>query len=267
MEGLAKRNPPPQKLPATGTRHPTIELRAPTPAGHPKRRQLRRRTKRIVRHGNVVVGGDLLQMRNALILLVTALLAVAAMPGGVDRATAEQDAPSAIARMMVPGPEYDLIRALEGDWNVQQRVWPGPGAEPIALGPMVAERRLIGEAFLQEVMKPAPGSKQEPFARHAYLSFNNVDRRYEYASLDTRYPRTMYETSFDGERAHRDRVIEVFIEAFTHPGWGKEFVGQAMKQRREIIVESDRRNVVRQFWTPPGGSEFLAIEYVYVKRQ
>jgi hypothetical protein len=116
-------------------------------------------------------------------------------------------------------------------------------------------------------MKPAPGSKQEPFARHAYLSFNNVDRRYEYVSLDTRYPRTMYETSFDGGRAHRDRIIEVFIEAFTHPGWGTEFVGQAMKQRREIIVESDRRNVVRQFWTPPGGSEFLAIEYIYVKRQ
>jgi hypothetical protein len=169
--------------------------------------------------------------------------------------------------MMVPGPEYDLIRALEGDWSVQQRVWPGPGAEPIALAPMVAERRLIGEAFLQEIMKPVPGSKQEPFARHAYLSFNNVDRRYEYVSLDTRYPRTMYETSFDGERAHRDRIIEVFIEAFTHPGWGTEFVGQAMKQRREIIVESDRRNVVRQFWTPPGGTEFLAIEYIYVKRQ
>jgi hypothetical protein len=31
--------------------------------------------------------------------------------------------------------------------------------------------------------------------------------------------------------------------------------------RREIIVESDRRNVVRQFWAPPGGSEFLAIPH------
>jgi Protein of unknown function (DUF1579) len=244
-----------------------VELCARTPVCCRKREQLRRRAERIVCHGNVIVDGDLFRMRNALILLVTVVLAVAAMLGGVDRAAAEQNAPSAIARMMVPGPEYDLIRALEGGWSVQQRVWPGPGAEPIALAPMVAERRLIGEAFLQEIMKPAPGSEQEPFARHAYLSFNNVDRRYEYVSLDTRYPRTMYETSFDAERAHRDRIIEVFIEAFTHPGWGTEFVGQAMKQRREIIVESDRRNVVRQFWTPPGGSEFLAIEYVYIKRQ
>ncbi|HEV8259820.1 MAG TPA: hypothetical protein VGQ19_03570, partial [Burkholderiales bacterium] len=62
-------------------------------------------------------------MRNVLVLLVTA--AIAALLCGVDRAAAEQDAPAAIARMMVPGPEYDLIRALEGDWSVQQRVWPG----------------------------------------------------------------------------------------------------------------------------------------------
>jgi len=94
--------------------------------GYRKRGQLRGRIKSTVRHGNVVVDGDLLRMRNALILLVTPLLAVTVMPGGVDRAAAE-DAPSAIARMMVPGPEYDLIRAMKATGTCSNGYGPGQG--------------------------------------------------------------------------------------------------------------------------------------------
>lgn len=168
---------------------------------------------------------------------------------------------------MAPGPEGDLIRSMEGAWRVQQRVWPDAGATPITSGPYDAERRLIGNAFLQETMTVAPGSAEPPFTRTAYLAFNNANRRYEYVSLDTRYPRIMYETSFDGRTRDGGRTLEVFIDNFTHPGWGAELTGQAVRQRREIRVESPDRTVVRQYWTPPAGAEFLAIEYVYTRQR
>lgn len=133
-----------------------------------------------------------MQANRLWLLAVAAAIALAG--GATDLARAQAPAeqpPSAIARMMAPGPEYDLIRSMEGAWRVQQRVWPGAGATPITSGPYDAERRLIGNAFLQETMTVAPGSAEPPFTRTAYLAFNNANRRYEYVSLDTRYPRIM----------------------------------------------------------------------------
>ncbi len=75
-------------------------------------------------------------------------------------------------------------------------MWPGPGAQAIALSPVTAQRRLIGNEFLQEVMTAASGLSA-PFTRIAYFDFNVVDQQYEYFSLDTRAPQMM------NERGHR----------------------------------------------------------------
>jgi hypothetical protein len=164
--------------------------------------------------------------------------------------------------MMVPGPEYDLIRRMVGQWRVQMRIWPSAGAEPIVTPPMVATRELVGDAYLQEFMEPAPGTEQDPFRRIAYLSFNNARRRYEYLSMDTRAPGMMFETSYADELEEPD-TIAVYLDNFTFPGWGLELTGQLVKQRRLLRVTDADTTLCRQYWTLPANAPYLSVEYVY----
>ena len=78
-----------------------------------------------------------------------------------------------------------LMQQMVGTWKVQQRMWPGFGAEAINLSPAVARRHLIAGAFLEEVMEPAKKSEKESFVRTAYFNYNAVSQQYEYFSLDS----------------------------------------------------------------------------------
>jgi hypothetical protein len=91
-----------------------------------------------------------------------------------------------------------LLQQMIGTWNVQQRMWPGSGAEAINLPSAIARRRLVGSAFLEEIMELPSGSKQEPFTRIAYLNYNAVSQHYEYFSLHSRAPQMMNEKSYEG---------------------------------------------------------------------
>jgi hypothetical protein len=170
----------------------------------------------------------------------------------------------AAARMMIPGPEYELIRQMVGTWQVQMRIWPAAGAEPLVTPPMVATRELVGDAFLQEVMGAAPGTEQDPFTRIAYLSFNNARRRYEFLSMDTRAPGMMFETSF-GDELEEPSTIALYLDNFTFPGWGQELTGQLVKQRRLLSVPDANTTLCRQYWTLPASAPYLSVEYVYTR--
>lgn len=200
-------------------------------------------------------------------LLVACLLSAAALAP----AAHAQNAPLDNTTAAEPGPEHALIRQMVGTWDVQARIWTGPDAEPTMLPPAVAHRRLIDNTFFEEVMKPAPGSDQEPFTRLAYLNYNDVSKRYEWISMDTRAPQMMYETSYGGSapgRGQAQRAVTLYLDSFVLPQWG-EATNVAFKQRRVIEVEKDRQ-VVSQYWTPLSGQdadEFLAVEYVYTRQR
>jgi hypothetical protein len=179
-----------------------------------------------------------------------------------DSNAAAQDALPAAARMMIPGPEYDLIRRMVGQWQVNMRIWPADGAEPMVAPPMVATRELVRDAYLQEVMEAALGTDQDPFTRIAYLSFNNARRRYEYLSMDTRAPGMMYETTY-GDELEEPGTIALYLDNFTFPGWGQELTGQLVKQRRLLSVQDDDTTLCRQYWTLPAAAPYLSVEYIY----
>src|SRR6266851_7422819 len=90
-----------------------------------------------------------------------------------------------------------LLSQMVGTWDVQQRMWPGAGRDAILLPPAVARRRMVGGAFLEEVMELPPGSKQDPFTRIAFFNYNSVNQQHEYFSLDTRAPQMMSEKSVE----------------------------------------------------------------------
>lgn len=65
-------------------------------------------------------------------------------------------------------------------------MWPAPDAEPIVANGLIAERIMIGP-YLQEIMRPGPDGGPD-FRRIDYLSYDRVEGRWKYVSMDTRLP-------------------------------------------------------------------------------
>ncbi|PSL50301.1 uncharacterized protein DUF1579 [Chitinophaga niastensis] len=160
------------------------------------------------------------------------------------------------------GPEYDWLKPLAGNYEVEMRIWPKAGADPIPLGTFRVTRKFIGN-FLQEIMEPLPGTKTDPFSRITYLSFNKINLRWEYIVMDTRFPVMMFETSFDGKIVN-GKELTTYLSSFPVPALvGKEAAGQMAKQRRTFTIVGPDQDEMRQYWTLPSGKEYLAIAYVY----
>ena len=175
-----------------------------------------------------------------------------------------EDTPTAIDRLKAPNTETALLRTAVGTFDVHSQLWPADGAEPIVTD-AVARRRMVDDLYLEEIMEPGTGAS-EPFSRICYLDFNPLSGRWEYVSLDTRIPaQLMYELSNDHILGDRSTVV-LHLPTFTLPGWGTEVTGQSVRQRREITLANPDHQEVRQYWSLPNASEYLAVEYLYSRR-
>jgi hypothetical protein len=127
---------------------------------------------------------------------------------------------------------------MTGTRDVQQRMWPGPKKDPIALPAAIAQRRLIRDSYLEEVMQPVDDRPGQPgsFSRHALLNYNAVTSRYEYASLDTRASQLMVEQTLPIAFGVSPTELKLQGGSFLAPRVGK-------RQERSIQVPAhDRRN-------------------------
>ena len=164
-----------------------------------------------------------------------------------------------------------LMRQMVGTWKVQQRMWPGLGAEAINLPSAIARRHLLVGGFLQEVMEPAKKSRKESFNRTAYFNYNAVTQQYEYFSLDSRAPQMMNERSEKVEE-QGDPVkggINLYGGTFIAPKWG-EATNVAFTYRLTVGEIENNSQVVQLYLTPRSGEdpkEFLAFEYVYARQR
>jgi Protein of unknown function (DUF1579) len=165
-----------------------------------------------------------------------------------------------------------LIERMAGTWNVAEQMWPGPDAAAVTLPPAVARRRLVGGAFLQEVMEAASNAKADRFTRVAYLDYNAVDQQYEYVSLDTRAPQVMVEKTYALDArgaAAGDGPLTLYGGSFVAPRWGA-FVNAAFRYRLVVGPVANGRQVVQLYLTPLAATparEFLAFQYVYTRRR
>jgi hypothetical protein len=163
-----------------------------------------------------------------------------------------------------------LLSAMVGTWGVQQRMWPGPKAEPIMLPNALAQRRIVRGLYLEEVMQPAderPGDAAA-FVRNALFNYNPVTSRFEYTSLDTRAPQLMVEQSAPGAAKKADAELKLQGGSFLAPEWGQA-KNVRFTYRLTIGPISDDRQTVRLYLTPQTvlpKTEFLAFEYVYTKK-
>ena len=184
---------------------------------------------------------------------------------------------SAFARDRAPlsvrnGPIPHLMRDMAGTWQVQQRMWPAAGKEPVTLPSAVAQRRLLGRLFIEEIMEKAPQAKGDAFTRVACFNYNGVNQQFEYVSLDSRAPQMMTEKSSGAEGPNPKAdggAVTLFGDIFVAPQWG-EAKNAPFRYRLTIgQIEKDRQ-VVRLYLTlltAEPGTEFLAFEYVYTRER
>jgi hypothetical protein len=161
-----------------------------------------------------------------------------------------------------------LLKQMEGKWTVAQKMWPGRGQGAVELPPAVAQRHLIQNSFLQEVMEPSQAGAPDSFNRTAYFAFNPTTHKFEYFSLDSRMPQMMNERSAaENPSTTSGQGINLQGGHFVAPVWGK---ARNVPFRYRLVVGAikDDRQTVRLFLTPESGSDrqaFLAFEYQYTR--
>jgi hypothetical protein len=201
-----------------------------------------------------------------------AMAAVFAAASGIACAAAQETAadakqPSAAQRMSEPGPQLRGLEPRVGVWDVTATLWPAPGAKPIVTAGLIAERTLIGP-FLQEIMRPVrAASAAEDFRRIDYLTYDRVEGRWKYVSMDTRFPVSIMPAwSFgDAEKG----ALRLLFEPLAFVGYGNEVQGRLMRSDM-VITERDGDHELKQqhFITSDGsGAQWLAVQYEYSRHK
>lgn len=204
-----------------------------------------------------------------LLVLATTALLTAAVPGcaqeakPAQKAASIQGAPPTTAHINELGLENGAIARAVGLWDVTETVWEKPGAAPVVTKDLVAERRMVG-SMLEETLR-SPSDPARPL-RVDYLSFNRVEGRWEYVSMDTRAAvGIMTAQSYDRGQPGK---IAIIFQPFAVPGPGPELAGQMLRMRQDIVTEGPGRDVKNQYFlmADGNGAEWLAHQYAYVRR-
>jgi hypothetical protein len=194
----------------------------------------------------------------ALLLVATS---VQAQAPSADRTKAA----TAIERMSEPGPEAEALKQRAGTWDVEFTLWPSPGAAPIVTRGLIAERTMIGP-FLQEVLRPGPGSTAPDFRRIDYLSYDRVEGRWEYVSMDTRFPAGIMPAWSVGGVVQG--IITLQFEPLGFVGFGEQVEGRFMRSDMVITRPAADHEFKRQHFAIADGTgkTWLAVQYEYRRR-
>lgn len=173
-------------------------------------------------------------------------------------------AQSAAARLNMLGSENGALARRIGLWDVVETVWNTPNAAPVVTRALVAERRMVG-TVLQETLRSA-SDRAGTILRTDYLSFNRVQGRWEYVSMDTRAPvGIMPAASFD---RGRDGTILLTFEPLSVAGPGSDVTGQMLRMTQAVILQdADHDHKDQTFIMADGtGRAWLAHRYAYTRR-
>jgi hypothetical protein len=194
--------------------------------------------------------------------------AATAMIVGMVSSSHAQDATkpgqSAAERMLVPDAQGVALAQRVGTWNVVSTLRLTPDAQPIVQKDLVADRRMVG-AYLEEVMKPVASSSGPEFRRIAYLTYSRVEGRWQYVSIDTRFPvGIMPAYSFGRDTPGK---IELEFQPIAFVGLGRDVEGQMVRSNFVISWDRPDRETARQYWVAADGTgrQWLAVQYEYAR--
>jgi hypothetical protein len=143
---------------------------------------------------------------------------------------------------------------------------PSPDAKPVVWQDLVAERKMVG-LFLEEVIRPASGSNQPDFRRISYLTYNKLEGRWQYVSLDTRFPAGIM-PAYSVDRQKPDDITLEF-ESLAFAGWGEVIDGWMLRSSYVVSLKDDDTEIARQYWTRADGTgiRWLGVQYDYTRKR
>lgn len=194
------------------------------------------------------------------------LVLSAAFVSGLASGADKPRQPLAAERLNAVDTQTQALADRTGTWEVVAKFQPSADAKPVTTTGLVAERRMMGR-YLSEVMRPAAGTNTPDFERIAYLTFSAVEGRWQYVSLDTRFPvGIMPAYSFD-QGAPGKVTLEFAPIAFV--GMGADVEGRMLRSNLVVTHDGKDHDVVQQFWVSSDGSgrRWLGVEYDYRRRQ
>jgi len=173
--------------------------------------------------------------------------------------------PSAAAHLNEPGPEAEVLGRDVGTWEVTATLRPTFEAKPTVTKHLVATRVFVGR-YLAETMKPEPGSQEPDFTRVDYLTFNRVEGRWQYVSIDTRMPvGIMPARSFS---RGTDKQLTFEFEPIAFVGMGDKVEGTMVRSNLVVTRDGNDHQVKEQHWVLADGTgrEWVAVRYEYRRK-
>jgi hypothetical protein len=180
-------------------------------------------------------------------------------------ATEQQTLPDWYRRGL-PGPAHAALEPLVGLWRVQLEfhavLGRSPAEPPLVSNDIICKRTWVGGGrYLEDTTEGTFNGS--PYWRKGWLGYSNMDKRYEWVTIDSTNSNMMIYLGKPGSGA--DRPLSL-MGVFTDQGVIAEaFAGKSVPMRTEINIESDQRHTFDLYFTPPGQAEVLAVRKIYTR--
>jgi hypothetical protein len=178
-----------------------------------------------------------------------------------------QEVPAWISRG-TPGPGHAALQPLIGKWRVHKSVYGilgrSPDLPPLVSDDITTTREWIGNGrFIQDTSEGTVNGR--PYWRRGWLGYSNMDKRYEWVTIDAVNTTMMY---YLGQPGDGVKMPIEMLGTFTDQGVVNErTVGQSVRQRTVIRIDNVDRHTFELYFTPRGGKEQLADRSVYIRIQ
>jgi quinol monooxygenase YgiN len=210
-------------------------------------------------------GGDMTRLAKRAMVAVAGLLVIPALPDINVQSTSRPDAPAWVQRGL-PNEGHAALEPLIGTGRVKKSVFGTMGRSP-DLPPIVSDDITTTREWVADgryIQDTTTGTVQgQPYWRRGWLGYSNMDRRYEWVTIDSLNTTMMIYLGKPG--SGRRLPIDV-TGGFTDQGVvNEQTVGKAIAMRTVIRIENNDRHVYELYFTPPQGKEQLADRSVYTR--
>lgn len=205
--------------------------------------------------------------RNA--LLLASFAAAMGLPASSQARQTAATPTATLEALSALGPEARALEATAGLWDVSITSWETPVASPVVLDGLVAERMMVGP-MLQETLRPAPGAASTAFVRADFLTYNRLEGRWQYMSMDSRVPDGLMSAwSLDADPANR--IFMSFLPFATPDAVAPDALvttGRYLRMEQVITRQDANHETKDQYFTMAGPApvKWLAIQYRYTRR-
>jgi hypothetical protein len=180
---------------------------------------------------------------------------------------AQQEKTPAWKTRGLPGKGHAALEPLAGTWRVQMKFYAtfgrSPDAPPIVADGLTCKREWVAGGRYLEDLTEGKISDAEPYWRKGWLGYSNMDRRYEWVTIDAVNTTMM---TYVGASGSGDKMPISMSGAFTDQGVaGEQTVGKAVGMRTVIKIENRDHHVFELYFTPPGKGEVLATTGIYTR--